>query len=299
MRQEEFYVGYLPKAPPGLSQALRRIVLGLVSVVVVVAVALVRGQAPFPASTFEFQKYRDFDGVLWEHPYPSLLGSRSSYLLVAPGKHGAGEMVKGFDGRRVRLKGSLIYRDGTTMIEVVPNSVQSTGGAGDSPARIDLGAVTLRGEIVDSKCYLGVMNPGNGKVHRDCAARCISGGIPPAFVVKDASGISKTLLLAGSDRRVIDFVAEPVEVSGRLSRSGDLLILEANPSSIRRIGRPTWSLLAGNDGFRAGVSSSSRWPSKDMPARKRHGRPGGLHSTVSHASRRSVSLAGYQGACPT
>ena len=154
------------------------------------------------------------------------------------------------------------------MIEVVPNSVQSTGGAGDSPARIDLGAVTLRGEIVDSKCYLGVMNPGNGKVHRDCAARCISGGIPPAFVVKDASGISKTLLLAGSDRRVIDFVAEPVEVSGRLSRSGDLLILEANPSSIRRIGRPTWSLLAGNDGFRAGVSSSSRWPSKDMPARK-------------------------------
>ena len=27
-------------------------------------------------------------------------------------------------------------------------------------------------------------------------------------------------------------------------------------------------LLAGNDGFRAGVSSSSRWPSKDMPARK-------------------------------
>jgi hypothetical protein len=29
--------------------------------------------------------------------------------------------------------------------------------------------MTLTGEIVDSKCYLGVMNPGQGKVHRDCA----------------------------------------------------------------------------------------------------------------------------------
>ena len=45
----------------------------------------------------------------------------------------------------------------------------------------DLDTFTLIGEIVDSKRYLGVMNPGNGKVHRDCAVRCLSGGIPPIF----------------------------------------------------------------------------------------------------------------------
>ena len=44
--------------------------------------------------------------------------------------------------------------------------------------------VMLRGEIVDSKCYLGVMNPGEGTVHRDCAARCLSGGLPPMLVVR-------------------------------------------------------------------------------------------------------------------
>jgi hypothetical protein len=96
--------------------------------------------------------------------------------------------------------------------------------------------VTLAGEIVDSKCYLGVMNPGNGKVHRDCAARCISGGIPAAFVVKDAAGVSKTLVLSNAGR-LLEFVAEPVEISGRLFRSNGMLKLRADPGSIRRLGK--------------------------------------------------------------
>jgi hypothetical protein len=90
----------------------------------------------------------------------------------------------------------------------------------------DLGVVELAGEIVDSKCYFGVMNPGNGKVHRACAVRCISGGIPPAFAAKDASGAIRTLLLSGVDsREILDLVAEPVTVRGRLQRSeGDLIL---------------------------------------------------------------------------
>src|SRR5206468_3964392 len=127
-------------------------------------------------------------GVLREHPYPRL----DNYLLAAPGKHGAMEMAKGLDGRTVRLMGSLIYRGSDAMIEALPNTVQASADAPvPSATPIDLGLVTLAGEIVDSKCYLGVMNPGNGKVHRDCAARCISGGIPPMFVAKDSSGVSR------------------------------------------------------------------------------------------------------------
>ena len=76
--------------------------------------------------------------------------------------------------------------------------------------------------------------PGAGKVHRDCAARCISGGIPPAFIGKDASGVVKPILLTGTDRRILDFVAEPVEVTGRLRRSGGMLTLETEPAEIRR-----------------------------------------------------------------
>jgi hypothetical protein len=103
----------------------------------------------------------------------------------------------------------------------------------------DLGEVTLKGEIVDSKCYLGVMNPGNGKVHRDCAVRCISGGAPPAFIAQDSKGDVRVLLLTGSDgralnREILSFVAEPLELTGRLARRGDSLFLLSEPSTFRR-----------------------------------------------------------------
>ena len=128
------------------------------------------------------------------------------------------------------------------MIEVVPASIAA--GARRSPAAsqriIDLGPVTLRGEIVDTKCYLGVMNPGEHKVHRDCAVRCISGGVPPAFLARDASGDSRVLLLVGEDgralsREVLPFVAEPLEISGVLVRTGSALTLKADPARFRRI----------------------------------------------------------------
>ena len=84
----------------------------------------------------------------------------------------------------------------------------------------------LGGEIVDSKCYLGVMNPGRSKVHRDCAARCLRGGIPPMLVTADA-----TYLLAGAEGA--DFVGETVQVEGDVERSGDTLILRAKKISRR------------------------------------------------------------------
>ena len=50
------------------------------------------------------------------------------------------------------------------------------------------------------KCYLGVINPGNGKVHRDCAVRCLSGGVTPVFATNDFNGRPTILVL--TDLRV-------------------------------------------------------------------------------------------------
>lgn len=230
---DDFYVGYLSKAPDKLAAAVRKIVGALVLLACVMAVTLVFAQAPFPVSTFEFQNYKTFSGVLRENPYPMLVASKT-FLLVAPGKHGAADLVRGLDGHSVRLRGSLIYRDYASMIEALPDSINASSEvSGSSVPVTDLGQVTLSGEIVDSKCYLGVMNPGSGKVHRDCAARCISGGIPPGFVVKDSSGAARTLLLSNAGP-LLDFVAEPVEITGRLLRSNGVLELRADPASIRR-----------------------------------------------------------------
>jgi len=239
---DDFYVGYSPKVPAGLGKIVARIAAGIVVACLITGGLLIFGQPPFATSKFEYGEYRDYAGVIEEWPYPMLVTDNASFLLVAPGKHGLSDTVKGMQGKHVQLKGSLIERTPDRMIEAVPASIVT----GDQPSQmasqriIDLGPVTLRGEIVDTKCYLGVMNPGEHKVHRDCAVRCISGGVPPAFLVRDASGDSRVLLLVGEDgralsREVLPFVAEPLEISGLLVRTGSTLTLKANPAIFRRI----------------------------------------------------------------
>ena len=58
------------------------------------------------------------------------------------------------------------------------------------------GVQRLTGEIVDSKCWLGVMKPARHTVHRGCATRCLSGGIPPLLMTTGADGAPAHLLLA-------------------------------------------------------------------------------------------------------
>ncbi len=82
------------------------------------------------------------------------------------------------------------------MLELVLGSISPRGETRTTfPIHRDLGEFTLQGEIVDRKYFLGVMDPGEGKVHRDCAVRCISGGIPQALVTSDLDASSKFLLL--------------------------------------------------------------------------------------------------------
>jgi len=160
--------------------------------------------------------------------------------LVAEGKHGFDG--KSFDGQKVKLKGTLIYRDDLRMIEVAAGSIEKFSESSDPIEEKSeaLGNFTLRGEIVDSKCYLGVMNPGASKPHRDCAVACLRGGIPPLFIVKDRAGNTSELWLlsaegASVNREILDFVAEPVEIPGAVVRAGDQLFFHVEPAQIKRL----------------------------------------------------------------
>ena len=225
----DFYVGYLPKAPTALAGFVRKVIIVLGLLALTAALVLVIGQKPFADSAFEYGKVRSFEGVVETRPFPTLLVERpgevgqqekySRYLLVAPGKHGADDFAASFDGKQVRLQGQLIYRDGGTMVEIAPGSIAVVDAApAVQEATRDLGTVTVTGEIVDSKCYLGVMNPGQGKVHRDCAARCLSGGIPPIFITTDevTTDGREQFLLVGPDGFALkrdalrEFIAEPI-----------------------------------------------------------------------------------------
>ncbi|MFN0112627.1 MAG: hypothetical protein ACKVZH_27535 [Blastocatellia bacterium] len=240
MNLKEFYIGYLPKAPDGIAALVKRAVIGLMFVAAAVAVVLVIGQRRFAASVFEFGDVREFEGVLREWPIPLLVVGQRSFALVAEGKHGAKPLIAAMDGKSVKLRGTLIHRDKTEMIEVVADSIQVTGQQPPLEEMFeDLGEHTLAGEIVDSKCYLGVMNPGHTKPHRECAALCIRGGIPPMFVVSDKKrSINLWLMSEKSEpvnQQVLDFVAEPVEITGQISRIGDQLYFKASPATYKRL----------------------------------------------------------------
>ncbi|HWQ32668.1 MAG TPA: hypothetical protein VNQ79_07275 [Blastocatellia bacterium] len=242
---EEFYVGYLPQAPSQLAVFARRVIVVLLLIAALTALVLVFGQHRFPAAVFEFGHEREFEGTVRLEPYPALILSREGapmrYTLVGTGKHGAEAALAGFDNRQVKLRGTLIYRDNISMIEVAPGSVVAVNNApATRTITEDLGKQTLSGEIVDSKCWTGVMNPGSTKVHRDCAVRCISGGIPPMLIVHDDAGKTASLLLVSEagkpvNQEVLDYIAEPVEITGQVVREGTQLFLRADPKTIRRV----------------------------------------------------------------
>jgi hypothetical protein len=246
----DFYIGYETRIP----RPAAHLTIGTLAVLVVfgpaLALAIVAGEHPFAAATFEFGLVKTFTGRVTLSPYPTLVedslagGAGSTRaLLVAPGKHGAAPLLAPFDGQRVTLTGTLIYRERRQAIEVEPGSIAAlTGGSAAGPDAAAADTMTLRGEIVDGKCYLGVMNPGQGATHRDCAVQCIRGGLPPLFAVATPSGRVDVYTLASSARQPVNaqvaaLVGRAVEITGRVVTLGDERLLLADPSTYRLVAR--------------------------------------------------------------
>ncbi len=250
MKHDEFYVGYLEKAPPAQAAFLRRRILGVFLLLALLAVALVLSQQTFGTGVFEYGRVQSYEAVVRLHPVPVAMAQPSEgdslqsryYLLVNQGKFGAAELFAGMEGLPLSFDATRIHREGQQMLEVVPGSIRKGRGLIHAPLEElhSLGPHRFQGEIVDSKCYLGVMNPGNLKTHKSCAIRCLSGGIPPVLIVRDRQDQVLYMVLVGPDGEalndfVLDKVAVPVEASGDLRRGGSLLYLVCEPADIRAL----------------------------------------------------------------
>ena len=245
MRDDEFFIGWQASGPPGVMGFVKVRAFALILGALLVAAVAMTSQRPFASSNFEFGVERPFEGRLEHVPYPVLSVDRpgseeeSHWLLTVFGKRGADEFTLPLDGHRVALRGSLIHRDNAVMVELLPDSIKDLGPGTPRQRSAATSVVTLDGEIVDSKCFLGLMKPGQLKPHRACATRCISGGVPPVLLVRDEQGPPTYYLLVDEDGsavndRVLDYVAEPVTITGQLEELGDLRILRANPEKYVR-----------------------------------------------------------------
>jgi hypothetical protein len=239
---DEFYIGYEPQMPDGLAARVRRVVVGVLAMALVMPAVLVYSENRFAPAVFEYGRVGSFSGQIVEFPYPALMstdanGESAIHWLVGPGKHGAADVVRGRDGQRVQLSGTLIHRDRDSMIEVVPDSLVSVGGGGRAIEPLQSrGIVTVVGEIVDSKCHLGVMRPGEGPTHRDCAVRCLLGRIPPMFVPHDRTDLKRVPLLADAGLPFADadmFAGRRVLIRGELLERGTQKFLAVVRRDIR------------------------------------------------------------------
>lgn len=244
-----FFVHYLP-LPPGLRAFVIWLVFGLSVLTLILSIVVPALQDQFGPGWR--QPTREISGLLLDGPgAPQLLIPRpegsgesaySRVLLASTRKLAPPASVLDQSGEWVKLRGALFSNGSLTVMNTnratvldAPLSTQPV----PSEAK-PLGTFTLKGEIIDAKCFSGVMKPGAGKTHLGCAVRCISGGVPALFHTRNAQGQELDLLLLDEqgdavNDRVLDRVALPLEIRGEVLKLNDLLLLRADPSTYRSL----------------------------------------------------------------
>ena len=253
--KKEFYVGYLPQMPKSFvsRMALTLAILGVV--VGLVAFLVPFEEKPFVNSRFEYGEQVELEGRFSMNPYPmfeidagdsgNVRAVSKHFILVNFGKFGVKSLLKNFadslSGKlrdyKVRLAGTLIYYDGKTVLEMTDEAASILGYnyepkvSTSSPIKTSIGEMTLSGEIVDPKCYFGVMKPGNGKVHRSCAARCIAGGIPPVLKTSSSDESLRCLLVLNEDGKpmhdeIMNWAGKKITVKGNVYEKEDWAYIE-------------------------------------------------------------------------
>lgn len=255
---EPLYVGYRP-LPPRDRAALLLIIPAL-AITLGVLGGVIAGSQRNPGPGAWHADVRDWSGTLTLDPFPMLLMDGRAYFLVAEGKHGVQDRVREFDGVGVRLRGTLIERSGRRLIEVAStdNAIEqvpevallSPPGIANEPPR----PISILAEIVDGKCYLGAMKPGDAKGHKACATLCIEGGLPPLVIELKSLGSQFTcpptsiqpdeifplLRVDGATTlppTVLAMVGEPVRITGTLTSVHGVPVIDTTAGQITRAAR--------------------------------------------------------------
>ncbi|GJM60362.1 hypothetical protein [Persicobacter diffluens] len=258
MDKKPFYIGWEKKMPAFHKKGIFPLLLVVFLLLPVLAFLLVYTQKGFNDHQFELGQIRTFQGDYYAYPVPRLVvtadqvpeGYSPDMLLVGYGKFGAeGIMNKAaeqigvpLNGRKIKVEGSLIYGDGKVLLELSPKQagiIEIIEGKVEAMALSSKQREILTGEILDPKCYFGVMKPGEGKIHKSCAVRCISGGIPPVFRSGKPGDYQYFVLLGAAGEKInaeiLDWVGEKVEIVAEVSQSGGWQICAVNPEDINPI----------------------------------------------------------------
>ncbi|MDF1698489.1 MAG: hypothetical protein P1U56_21740 [Saprospiraceae bacterium] len=252
-----FFIGWKGTLSSSDKKWIRRILIPAFVGIPILLWCIVFFAKPFGTGVFELGNVKTFTGVYYDDPFPVFLldkeqlptNTSNSALLVGFGKHGAKTFMNPIEnskgkltGHRLKLQGTLIYGDGKTLIELTKKEqsvLEVVSPEIGIAQKSRISKQSLRGEIIDPKCWFGVMKPAEGKVHKSCAIRCISGGIPPVFKIQKGTGF-EYFIIKGSNgedinQHVLDFIGEEIQLSGEIYERYGWKIINVDPSSFEYI----------------------------------------------------------------
>ena len=233
MEKDEFYIGYGDRPGAKTRASLRKFVIVVLFFLLAGAFLFAFFQRTAVNSSFDFGNPTKIKGIYHESPYPMLLvqldeTTSKDILLLGFGKFGPNAYLKelrntagNLHGKLLQIEGQLIYYNGKTLLEIDDSqkikllNKQTNNIIAPSTKQ----TITVSGEVVDPKCYFGVMKPGYGKIHRSCAALCISGGIPPVLVAKNEDASNRYFLLTDMKgnplhQDIVPYIGQPAQFSG-------------------------------------------------------------------------------------
>ena len=256
--EKEFFIGYSEEMPAGNARFLKKLIIPLFILIPVLVFAIVFFQKPFNNHLFEFGTITTLTGTYYDSPIPMVIVDKNGGLadslsrdvvLVGYGKFGAKGIINNIEkekgplnGKKIEIAGTLIHGDGKTLMELSEEEAslkKVIENAAISPEVIvQKTDIALSGEIIDPKCYFGVMKPGEGKIHKSCAIRCISGGIPPMLKIKGNQNRYYILLDESGqpiNKQVLPFVAEQISISGKTNKfsNWDVLYINVNDLELK------------------------------------------------------------------
>jgi len=255
MKKDEFYIGWNDERPTWFKRFSLILLSTLSGLAILLVVLWISVSSDFVDSNFNYGNQTIHKGIIQEYPAPMLVVKKDSimktYPLVNFGKFGAGNPIDFFNSQmrnnllnyEVELRGTVIEFDGKTWLELTDENYSllsfnklDTPSAPLEVAR--MGWQEITGEIVDPKCFFGVMKPGFGKVHLSCAVRCISGGVPPILVATPEDGSRSYYFVTGRDGKpvnndIVAYVGFPVTVSGVIKSVEDWNVLEMDTEGIK------------------------------------------------------------------
>lgn len=186
-------------------------------------------EKPFSDSSFAYGELTELEGELLEKPVISIRVPNGEGFDIIPlvgfgkmGPHAALSSLLGKGSFHVKLEGTLIQYKGNKLFELTEgqSSILTSIDTKQNLMVGEMGAMMeVTGEIVDPKCFFGVMKPGFGKVHKSCAIRCISGQIPPILALRNEGEFTDYYFLTDSEGEVLmqdlhEYVGSEVKVIG-------------------------------------------------------------------------------------